>query len=136
MAEPTRDKKNPALIGLFVVLALLVAGAVLVLRTEGAPKEKLVAVEPVERASPPPRPAPSLTPVLDYAADGVPFKPHDPIATPDPEGPMHPHPDTPEHQRIFRENNLVGALGGAMECTFRMTRHSRKWMSTRSNERC
>jgi hypothetical protein len=114
VTEPTRDKKNPALVGLVVVLFLLVAGALLVLRTEGAPRERPTAVEALE-PSPPPRPVPSLTPVLDYAADGVPFKPHDPSRTPDPEGPMHPHPHTPEHERIFRENNLVGALGGAMD---------------------
>jgi hypothetical protein len=27
----------------------------------------------------------------------------------------HPHPITPEHQRIFEENNRVGALNGAMD---------------------
>jgi hypothetical protein len=29
--------------------------------------------------------------------------------------PGHPHPITEAHQRIFRENNLVGALNGAMD---------------------
>ena len=28
---------------------------------------------------------------------------------------MHPHPITPAHQRIYRENRLVGALDGAMD---------------------
>jgi hypothetical protein len=28
---------------------------------------------------------------------------------------MVPHPITPQHQRIFRENNLVGDLNGAMD---------------------
>jgi len=28
---------------------------------------------------------------------------------------MAPHPLTPQHQRIFRENNLIGDLNGAMD---------------------
>lgn len=28
---------------------------------------------------------------------------------------MLPHPISPEHQRIFRENNLIGDLNGAMD---------------------
>jgi hypothetical protein len=28
---------------------------------------------------------------------------------------MLPHPITPEHLRLFRENNLIGALNGAMD---------------------
>jgi hypothetical protein len=37
-----------------------------------------------------------------------------PFATPEPEL-ERPHPITPEHQRIFEENNRVGAMNGAME---------------------
>ena len=51
---------------------------------------------------------------LQLAADGLPIKPHDPRAL-QPEGPMHPHPITPAHQRIFRENDLVGALNLAVD---------------------
>ena len=39
-------------------------------------------------------------------------------ASPDariPEGPVHPHPITPQHQRIFAENRLIGGLNGAMD---------------------
>jgi hypothetical protein len=109
------DEKGPALLGPVVVLLLLVAGALFVLRTEGAPKEKVAAVELEVPPKPPaPPPAPSLTPALDDAADGVPFKPHDP-SVPDPAGPMHPHPITPEHERIFKENNLFAAISGAMD---------------------
>jgi hypothetical protein len=32
-----------------------------------------------------------------------------------PKGPVHPHPVTPEHQRIFRENQLIQALNDAMD---------------------
>jgi hypothetical protein len=31
------------------------------------------------------------------------------------EGVEHPHPITPEHERIFRENRLIGAMNGAMD---------------------
>jgi hypothetical protein len=51
---------------------------------------------------------------LELAADGVPIKPHDPRA-PQPEGPMHPHPITAAHARIFRENNVVAALNLAVD---------------------
>ncbi len=51
---------------------------------------------------------------LERASDGLPIMPpgqRDPI----PAGPVHPHPITPEHQRIFAENRLIGALDGAMD---------------------
>ncbi|HVY36738.1 MAG TPA: hypothetical protein VHM31_02350 [Polyangia bacterium] len=40
-----------------------------------------------------------------------------PIAPPRGEvsGPAHPHPITPQHQRIYAENRLIGALDDAME---------------------
>jgi hypothetical protein len=109
-----KEDKSPALLGPAIVLLVLLVGAFFVLRTEGAPKEK-VALEPAEAPpAPGPPPAPSVTPPLEYAADGVPFKPHQP-STPDPEGPMHPHPITPEHERIFKENNLFSTISGAMD---------------------
>jgi hypothetical protein len=48
------------------------------------------------------------------ADDGIPLMPHDPRETV-PAGPLHPHPITPAHQRIYRENNLIHALNGAMD---------------------
>jgi hypothetical protein len=44
----------------------------------------------------------------------MPIKPRDPSASV-PEGPMHPHPITAAHERIYRENNLVGALNLAVD---------------------
>ena len=38
----------------------------------------------------------------------------DNAGAPHPEG-MLPHPITPRHERIFRENNLIGSLNGAMD---------------------
>jgi len=115
VAADDGEKKSPALFGPIAVLVLLVVGAFFVLRTEGAPREKIAALETEDAPSAPaPPPAPPVSAPLEYAADGVPFKPHHP-STPDPEGPMHPHPITPEHERIFKENNLFGAISGAMD---------------------
>jgi hypothetical protein len=44
-------------------------------------------------------------------SDGLPIMP--PRGSPD--GPVHPHPITPRHERIFAENRLIGALDGAMD---------------------
>jgi hypothetical protein len=41
----------------------------------------------------------------------MPAGPNDPI----PDGPVHPHPITAEHERIYEENRLIGALNGAMD---------------------
>jgi len=41
----------------------------------------------------------------------MPHDPHDPV----PPGPVHPHPITSAHSRIYRENNLIGSLDGAMD---------------------
>lgn len=30
-------------------------------------------------------------------------------------GPRHPHPFTPQHERIFKENSMLGSLNGAMD---------------------
>jgi hypothetical protein len=44
-------------------------------------------------------------------SDGVPIAPpHGDVA-----GAAHPHPITPQHQRIYGENRLVGGIEGAME---------------------
>src|SRR5262245_36350908 len=51
---------------------------------------------------------------LDYASDGVPIHPRG-SAEPPPNTATHPHGFTPAHERIYRENNLVGQLDGAMD---------------------
>jgi hypothetical protein len=69
------------------------------------PKPRAVRAEPA-----PPVPAREQTRVAAYDA----LVPKDPEETALQE-PEHPHPITPAHLRIFRENNLIGALNGAMD---------------------
>jgi len=66
-------------------------------------------------AAPRPRvqlPEPETSPV-SYSPDGVPIRPAG-SAEVNAEG-MLPHAITPQHERIFRENNLIGNLNGAMD---------------------
>jgi hypothetical protein len=68
---------------------------------------------PLPPAAPVPSAQPSLT-LVDVATDGLPYMP----AAPDAKaatGPVHPHPLTPEHARIFRENATIQALNDAMD---------------------
>jgi hypothetical protein len=68
---------------------------------------------------PPPRPARAAPPPAAAedevtTSDGLPIAPaHE--GDPRPEGPMHPHPITPQHVRLYAENRLVGELSGAMD---------------------
>jgi hypothetical protein len=67
---------------------------------------------PVRAAQPPPGPAP---PAREHAsADGVGLMPpHD--GDPIPPGPVHPHPISEQHQRIFAENRIAFALDDATD---------------------
>jgi hypothetical protein len=65
-----------------------------------------------------PRPAnaparPPETSPVNYSPDGIPIRPAG-SAEVNAEG-MLPHAITPQHERIFRENNLIGNLNGAMD---------------------
>jgi hypothetical protein len=51
---------------------------------------------------------------LEYASDGLPIHPRG-SAEPEPNAPLHPHGFTPVHERIYRENGLIGQLDGAMD---------------------
>ena len=67
---------------------------------------------------PPRRTVRAPTPVMPdedvVTSDGLPIMPASPDARM-PEGPVHPHPITPQHQRIYAENRLIGGLNGAMD---------------------
>jgi hypothetical protein len=65
---------------------------------------------------PSPEPAPLREPETtnaDFTQDGLPIRPAG-SAEVNAEG-MVPHPITPTHERIFRENNLIGDLNSAMD---------------------
>ena len=78
-----------------------------------APPPAPVVEAPRPRVPPAP-PPPARKPDEVTTSDGLPIMPAGPN-DPRPDGPVHPHPITPEHQRIFRENRLVGQLNGAMD---------------------
>jgi len=58
-------------------------------------------------------PPPQQTTPAHFTPEGVPIRPAG-SAQVDARG-MAPHPLSPQHQRIFRENNLIGDLNGAMD---------------------
>jgi hypothetical protein len=74
-----------------------------------APLAPVPVSAPLALADPAPHPAP-----LERATDGVAIMPQQPLDTAV-AGPMHPHPHTPAHERIYRENLLLGQLSGAMD---------------------
>ena len=106
------------LLGVALWIAVRVWGAP---RSDAAPDQRRRANERI--ASPPPGapPAPLRAPVgvvgdraMKKSAGGeVPIR--DPGPDDNHDGPVHPHPITLEHDRIFRENQLIGALDGAMD---------------------
>ncbi|HYP99083.1 MAG TPA: hypothetical protein VER96_10430 [Polyangiaceae bacterium] len=100
----------------WALLALLaLAGVAWLLRPRPTAPE--AALEPAERSV---EPAPAVveppaqqTKPAQFTREGVPIRPAG-SAQVDARG-MAPHPLTPQHQRIFRENNLIGDLNGAMD---------------------
>ena len=67
-----------------------------------------------EPVAPPTRSSPREKKALvNVTPDGLPIRPEGSDEV-DGVG-MLPHPLSPEHQRIFRENNLIGNLNGAMD---------------------
>jgi hypothetical protein len=111
-----------------VLLGVLVAGVIwLVRRGAGTQPTPEAEADPVPAPSVrPPAPArtlPSPPPAaaardsgsrpLEYADDGIPIMPPGPN-DPRPDGPVHPHPITAEHRRIYYENHLLGQLDEAM----------------------
>jgi len=68
---------------------------------------------PAPAVAPTPSATPSLT-LVDVATDGLPYMPAASDAQA-PTGPVHPHPISAEHARIFRENATIQALNDAMD---------------------
>ena len=73
------------------------------------PAEEARRLPPVPRTPPPPEAPPYKEEV--HTSDGVPIAP----ARGDVVGQAHPHPITPQHERIYAENRFVGGIEGAME---------------------
>jgi hypothetical protein len=101
-------------VGLLAVSVLLGAWWWFFQRREPAPivpgSAAATLVEVSARPDPPPSPTTPLSPgrpPADPAAAGS------PDAGPDAD--LHPHPITPAHLRVQRENSLIGALNGAMD---------------------
>jgi hypothetical protein len=110
--QPNR-RWSAGLTGLF---ALLVLGALsrFMLRPSSVPPDlpgpaAATPASPVEHA---PRPVRGETAPVNFQ-DGMPVYPAG-SAQVNGEG-MVPHPITPTHERIFRENDLIGNLNGAMD---------------------
>jgi len=98
------------------VLAIL-AGSWLASRSATPPEPAAVAVAaaPVAVKAPAADVVPArLEAPLERGSDGIPIMPHEPTEAAS-EQPMHPHAHTEAHERIYRENNLVGHLNGAMD---------------------
>jgi hypothetical protein len=101
----------------FGLAALLVAGAAAfwLLQPSSVPPPRApagtVAASPTAQARAPLEDA--ATSPADFTPDGIPIRPAG-SAQVNAEG-MVPHPLTPQHERIFRENNLIGNLNGAMD---------------------
>jgi hypothetical protein len=95
--------------------SLVLGGAAWWLRPLPAPPEAVL--EPAEGNAPAAQalasPPPQETMPAQFTSEGAPIRPAG-SAEVDARG-MVPHPLTPQHQRIFRENNLIGDLNGAMD---------------------
>jgi hypothetical protein len=101
-------------VGLAALLAAGLAGLWLLWPTPVAPDlPGPAAVVDVPRPAQAPAPLDAATSPADFTPDGIPIRPAG-SAQVNAEG-MVPHPHTPQHERIFRENNLIGNLNGAMD---------------------
>jgi hypothetical protein len=102
-----------------IVILLLVAAAILMQRKGDPTKEKVIAVESGEfPRAPPAPPLSTVSPAIDAAGDRAPAPPQDARVS---EGPVHPHPITPDHERLFAENKLFAAISAAMDRRDTMT---------------
>ena len=61
-----------------------------------------------------PTPSPTDSGAHDTANEGLPMRGPDPLDDSDAEL-RHPHPISPAHERIFKENNMIGAMNAAMD---------------------
>lgn len=111
--EPTPNVRW-ALLGPAAMLAvILVVVGWWLARAEPVPQVVRSAASTQHTPGPPPHVAKSAEP-LEYARDGLPIRPASSAFVHD-GGLMHSHPVTPEHERLYRENDLIGRLNAAMD---------------------
>lgn len=108
MPDVERTKRARAWLAA-IALGLLGVGLAVVRRETAPPEVMERRREPVPTTSEP-RPAAPLLVAVDRSA----------VAPPEANAearsdPLRPHPITPAHRRIFRENRLIGALNGALD---------------------
>jgi hypothetical protein len=100
--------------GSVVVVAALLIGIAVWVSWRGRQPGK-AATQEARGSAVPVAPAPRTSAsTVAVANDGLPIMPAGPN-DPVPDGPVHPHPITAEHARIYEENRLIGALNGAMD---------------------
>jgi hypothetical protein len=120
----TGGRNGPSKRPLLVVAGAVLCAAVVVVRwrsRQPEPADDDDSSTTMAEAPPAASPTPALPPPAPVARpeavanDGVPIVPAHNEDPRDPNVPMHPHPITPRHERIFAENRLIGALNGAMD---------------------
>lgn len=97
----------------YAALSVVLLGVMIwLLQSSGAGMQRTASRN--ERRAQPPERSEHAPVALERAADGIPIMAAGAsVAAHD--QPMHPHPITPAHERIYRENNLIGALNLAVD---------------------
>lgn len=112
MGEATSTSGQQGRARYAALLVALLGAMIWLLQSHGAVVER--SSSRADRHAQPPERLEPAAPAEERAADGVPIMPAEARAAV-PNQPMHPHPITPAHERIYRENNLVGALNLAVD---------------------
>ena len=118
-----RSPLRAFLLGALVVVVLIAAWRLFVRQDDAPPEDDAAAPISGERVPPAPAAAPSphaAAPIANTAAAAPATDAGAPAAAPSDndageDALRHPHPITSAHIRIQRENNLLGALDGAMD---------------------
>lgn len=111
MGEAASSSRRGSVAQYAIALVVLLGAMIWLLWSNGATDGRTAS--PADAALPPGR-LENQPVVLERAADGLPIMPAG-SHTPSAHEPMHPHPITDAHHRIYRENNLVGALNLAVD---------------------
>jgi hypothetical protein len=120
-ADRSRSNRLVVVLAFALSAVVIVTGWLLLSPRRPAPTSVADDTETTAPPAPPPppaieqRPSPSPPPEHEHvAADGVGFMPqHE--GDPKPPGPLHPHPMSAQHQRIFAENRIAFALDDATD---------------------